>query len=149
MKKTKYIGKMIGFEIGLTILMALIGVGLCMWFGSEAKPTIRTIRDASEWTNRFAMFFYIGCGFTLIYSLLMTLLAAVKGLNKTSNWIANLLVIALVAIALAVVFFLTTPSKTVACWITGAVAILLQGPVVFIVSSLFQPGDWVYCPFVR
>ena len=151
MAKNKiYIGKMIIIEVIAFVVLALAGVGLCIWFSAEAKPAVRTLRDTVAWTEQFAVFFYSGCAFSLVYSVVVTVLAGVASMNKRVNWIINAVVTTLVAITLAVLFFLITPSKNATCWITAAIAILLQGPIIFIPASYAQPGHWAeYCPFAR
>lgn len=149
-KDKMYIGKMIVIELAAFAVLILAGIGLCIWFSDAAKPAVRTLRDTVAWTEQFAAFFYSGCIFSLIYSVAATFMAGKLSMNKRINWCINTVVITLVAIAMSVLFLILTPSKNAACWITAAVAILLQGPIIFIPASCFQPGHWAeYCPFAR
>ena len=144
MEKKFYIGKMIMAACIVTVLFAVIGGILCVWFSGEARPVdTNVLRSAGDWAKRFAVFFYIGCAFSLIYTILM----AFMGENKQSNWIINMLVTIIAGLALAVLFYIYAPSKDAYINIIASAAIFLQGLCIFFIASFFAPPHWgIYNP---
>ena len=141
-KERMAIGKIIIIAVIVFAVFAVLGVALASWFSTTAKPAVRTIRDAVEWSHKFTLYYYIGTGFTLVYTFIMAMLAAVLDWNKKTNWIVNTLVTIIVAAIIAAVFVALNPTKTSECRIVAAIVIFVQGPMIYILSSLGRPGTW-------
>lgn len=135
-------GKMIIIAVIVFAIFAVLGVALSSWFSTAAKPALRTIRDAAEWAHNFTLYFYIGIGFTLIYTVVMAILASVLDWNKKVNWISNTLVTIIVAAIITAFFITQNPTKTSECRLVAAIVIFIQGPMIYILSSLGRPGTW-------
>ena len=137
------IGKMIIAAAVITAVFAVIGlvIGL-FWFSQEARPAIRTIRDAGEWTGKFYTLFFVGCGFSGVFSILM----ACFGGYRRVNWIINTIITVLAGLILAALMYILFPTKDVNISVVASVLIFLQGFAIFFIASLFAPSSWVYNP---
>lgn len=149
-KEKMYIEKMIGATITAFVVFAFIGAMLCIWFSNEARPAVRYLRDASMYTTKFAMFFYGGSVFTLAYSLLMEYLGGIGKADEKKHWYINTAVTTLVAIAVAVIFYIYAPTKDTSVSVVASAVIFLQGFLIYFIGSLFAPPHWgVYNPAAK
>ena len=137
------IGRMIMWAAIVTVVFAVAGLLLgFMWFSHDARPAIRTIRDAAEWTGKFYIVFFGGCAFSAIYTILM----ACVGGYKRIHWIINTIVTIIVGLILAALMYILFPTKDMNISVTASLVIFLQGFGIFFIASLFAPDSWVYNP---
>lgn len=137
------IGKMIVAAAVAAALFAVIGlvIGL-FWFSHEARPAVRTIRDAAAWTGKFYLLFFGGCAFSGIFSILM----ACFGGYKRVHWVINTIVTTVVGVILAALMYILFPTKDAAISVVASLLIFLEGFGIFFLASLFAPSSWVYNP---
>ena len=127
------------------IIMSILGGFLCIWFGTEARPAVRWIHDASHWTKWFALFFYLSSIFTFVYSIIAEIIA---GNMKTEfsysfrAWLINECILTVIGIIVAVIFFIVIQSKNSTISIVASSAIFLQGFIIYFVGTIPAPSSF-------
>lgn len=137
------IGTMVLAAVCAFVLFALIG-GVCILvFNGHVKPiNTRIFRVAADWCRRFGIFYYSGCLVSLILTIVMAVLGGKGIAYSRTNCIINILTNSFIALCLAVIFYLSAPTKTIGISFAASLVIFLQGFGIFFVAQFFAPKHW-------